>query len=482
MELLGLKWLPYLTTSQAKEVTPIEVGDKLWKDSIHRLTSEPAFVLALRGVGAFIQLESMVPPGVLNQPNKTPLHKLMSHTAEEAYTFARLFFSKHELYIDNLSRPLLPYIPESLHFSSIKKSSADHKPEPRISVNIFDIMKSGSCPIKTFLLIKPGAVKKHPLTKFLKKFGQEGFRVVGLKLDVLDEQKANVIIQSLEIEDEGVQEKHLSHLTSGPSVLICLERENSVKKLVDVIGPDDPQAARRKSQFLWRGIFGSDPVANGLYGSVNYCTAVKELEVFFPEQSTQLLDNSQQEEVIEDSIIDVDYNNNRQISINHDGCSLHYEDSTMAGIHATLLLQTNCILLTPPLLGLTPRSKGHGYVEVMESLQTNGFEIVGARMVNLSQTQAEQFLCLTEAGSFKQVPVLLMGPCIVLAIQRDNAVVAFNSIFESTVSGDTLLKKYGQFILRSSTVKQAHKLLPFFFDSLMPGSQITITTNKSIQA
>lgn len=38
-ELLGMKWLPGLTTSQAKEVTPCEVGDRLWKDNIHTLVS-----------------------------------------------------------------------------------------------------------------------------------------------------------------------------------------------------------------------------------------------------------------------------------------------------------------------------------------------------------------------------------------------------------------------------------------------------------
>jgi hypothetical protein len=38
-ELLGMKWLSGLTTSQAKEVTPCEVGDRLWKENIHTLMS-----------------------------------------------------------------------------------------------------------------------------------------------------------------------------------------------------------------------------------------------------------------------------------------------------------------------------------------------------------------------------------------------------------------------------------------------------------
>lgn len=38
-ELLGTKWLPSLTTTQAREVTPYEVGDRHWKESLHTLAS-----------------------------------------------------------------------------------------------------------------------------------------------------------------------------------------------------------------------------------------------------------------------------------------------------------------------------------------------------------------------------------------------------------------------------------------------------------
>ena len=38
-ELVGIKWLPSLSTQHAKELTPYEVGDREWKTSIHTLTS-----------------------------------------------------------------------------------------------------------------------------------------------------------------------------------------------------------------------------------------------------------------------------------------------------------------------------------------------------------------------------------------------------------------------------------------------------------
>lgn len=58
----------------------------------------------------------------------------------------------------------------------------------------------------------------------------------------------------------------MKYLTSGPSMCLVLLRENSVKKLLDLLGPVDPLNARRQSQFLWRGTFGVDLVNNAFYG------------------------------------------------------------------------------------------------------------------------------------------------------------------------------------------------------------------------
>ena len=59
---------------------------------------------------------------------------------------------------------------------------------------------------------------------------------------------------------------HVDFLTAAPSLVLCLQRENAVKKLCDLIGPSDPKEARRFSSGLWRGTFGSDPISNGLHG------------------------------------------------------------------------------------------------------------------------------------------------------------------------------------------------------------------------
>ena len=78
-----------------------------------------------------------------------------------------------------------------LFFNSRKKHAAQQTYPYEES--IFDIMLSGPRPFTTFLVIKPRAFQRH-LTKILKKLTQEGFRLVGLKLLVLDEGKAELIV------------------------------------------------------------------------------------------------------------------------------------------------------------------------------------------------------------------------------------------------------------------------------------------------
>ena len=58
---------------------------------------------------------------------------------------------------------------------------------------------------------------------------------------------------------------HLDFLTSAPCLVLCLLRENAIKRLIDLIGPSDPKKARMQAAGLWRGIFGTDPVINGLH-------------------------------------------------------------------------------------------------------------------------------------------------------------------------------------------------------------------------
>ncbi|KAL3885198.1 hypothetical protein ACJMK2_025289 [Sinanodonta woodiana] len=478
LELLGMKWIPSLSPTQAKEVTRYEVGDRLWKENLHTLTTEPALVLALRGVNAFAKLSSVVQSCPATGKVESPGHQdmLLSRTAEEAYTYIRLFFTERELFADPDARPLLPYLPQSRNEKTendslrMKRSKVLTRASQR-DESIFDIMLSGPQPITTCLIIKPRAFSKH-FPKIMKKVVQQGFNVVGLRLVTIDENRATSLV-SREIEDSTEVTKHVSYMTSGPCMCLCLQRENAVKCLLDLLGPLDPQSARRQSQFYWRGVFGVDSVMNGFHGSENYDAAVTEQKMLFPDglccEPTKELQMEQIPCCGEDSIIDMKHFYTRHVNIIKKEASSN--DNLLEGTH-NLLLQTSCIVLTPLLLRKWETYPG--YVEIIDALVTHGFSIVGARMIWFSKAQAELFLHVIDAGSFQLVPLLLSGPSVVLALERENAVVAFNSILGGTTHSDSLLSKYGSQILQPPDVKHSHQMLTFFFDHLIPGSQVEI--------
>ena len=74
-------------------------------------------------------------------------------------------------------------------------------------------------------------------------------------------------LHSVTLQDKDLQ-RHVSHMTSGPVVALCLQRENAVWRLQEVLGPGDARLAKRQSQFFLRGSFGEDSVRNAFYGAL----------------------------------------------------------------------------------------------------------------------------------------------------------------------------------------------------------------------
>lgn len=71
---------------------------------------------------------------------------------------------------------------------------------------------------------------------------------------------------SLSVLQERDLERHVRHMTSSPVVALCLQRENAVGRLLEVLGPSDPRVAKKQSQFFLRGSFGEDSIQNAFYG------------------------------------------------------------------------------------------------------------------------------------------------------------------------------------------------------------------------
>ncbi|KAM4025204.1 dynein axonemal assembly factor 8-like isoform 3-T4 [Anomaloglossus baeobatrachus] len=460
-ELLGLKWMPSLSLVQAAEITPFEVGEHPWQESVDQLASNPALVCALRRVQAFSTLANAIQeldPGT----RKRPALLFMSATPEVAFRQAVHFFTERDLVSDSQRRPVLKYLaPSEIYCKS--EGGGEHRGQTE---SIFTYMLSGPPPLFTVLLLKPRSWSTK-LGRILRKIQLQKFVLVGMKLATLTTEDSLQIIPTEAKKDKLLCQMHCDYLTSAPSLVLCLRRINAVLKLLDVLGPDDPQLCKAQDQFLWRGHYGTSPVQNAMHGSTSYQAAIREIKRFFPDG----LVCDHQSIVLESEQIprlthDVLFNSRKQRqTVKNQDCNGERSPSTGTTL-IDALCQTTCLLLpSRTLCGASP-----AYIQVLEQLSGAAFCITAARLTVFDQYQAQfvaELYSLQDSLSAKY-KAELAGPCLLVAAQRDNAVTCFHSLMAS----DHLQKdrKSTAIFLSPQSQRQATGMISCFFDSLTPDS------------
>jgi nucleoside-diphosphate kinase len=130
---------------------------------------------------------------------------------------------------------------------------------------------------KTFAMIKPDAVLAQNSGKIIDAIERNGFTIVGM--------------QKLQISPAKAQEFYAVHrerpffgelvdfVTSGPVIVLALEKENAIKAWRDLMGATDPVKAEAGTL---RKQFGTSIGSNALHGSDAPETAAVELKLFFP--------------------------------------------------------------------------------------------------------------------------------------------------------------------------------------------------------
>jgi nucleoside-diphosphate kinase len=96
---------------------------------------------------------------------------------------------------------------------------------------------------KTFLLIKPDAVKKNLIGEILKRTENAGFEILNLRMDKLTTARARRFYQVHK--GKPFFEKLIRFMASGQVVAVLLRRKNAVKKLREIVGATDPREANR---------------------------------------------------------------------------------------------------------------------------------------------------------------------------------------------------------------------------------------------
>jgi nucleoside-diphosphate kinase len=130
----------------------------------------------------------------------------------------------------------------------------------------------------TFAIIKPDAVRAGDTGAIIQLITDNGFKVRAMKMLHLSKPVA-----------EGFYAVHrerpffgelVEFMTSGPSVVLALEKENAVQAWRDLMGPTDSTKAPKGTV---RGEFGKSVGENAVHGSDSPENARIELDYFFKE-------------------------------------------------------------------------------------------------------------------------------------------------------------------------------------------------------
>jgi len=129
---------------------------------------------------------------------------------------------------------------------------------------------------KTLAIIKPDAVKKNVIGKIITRIEDEGFKIAAMRLMRLSAEDAQAFyfVHKAKPFYQGLS----AFMSSGPIVVLMLERDDAIARWRDVMGATDPAKA---APGTLRRAFGFDIERNAVHGSDAAETAEWELNFFF---------------------------------------------------------------------------------------------------------------------------------------------------------------------------------------------------------
>ena len=130
----------------------------------------------------------------------------------------------------------------------------------------------------TLAIIKPDALQARNAGKILAQLEAAGFVVRAARLVKLTTTQAEAFYEVHRA--RPFYRPHVTFMTSGPALVLALERDNAVAHLRDVIGATDPAEAKPGSV---RKLYGASKERNAIHASDSPETAAREVAFFFAE-------------------------------------------------------------------------------------------------------------------------------------------------------------------------------------------------------
>ncbi|MCU0425957.1 MAG: nucleoside-diphosphate kinase [Candidatus Kapabacteria bacterium] len=131
---------------------------------------------------------------------------------------------------------------------------------------------------RTFAMIKPDAVRKNVIGEILAMMTQAGFKILGVKMLRITKEQAGAFYEVHK--ERPFYGELVDFMSSGPSVVIALEKENAVADYRKLIGATDPAEA---AEGTIRKKFASSKGENAVHGSDSAENGKIETAFFFSE-------------------------------------------------------------------------------------------------------------------------------------------------------------------------------------------------------
>ena len=129
---------------------------------------------------------------------------------------------------------------------------------------------------KTFAIIKPDAVKNEFTGKIYDRIQKAGFNILAAKLLKMTSEEAGGFYNVHK--DKPFFNELIDFMTSGPCMVLALEKENAVLAWRETIGATNPKDAEEGTI---RKSFGISIDKNSVHGSDSSENAKIEIEFFF---------------------------------------------------------------------------------------------------------------------------------------------------------------------------------------------------------
>jgi nucleoside-diphosphate kinase len=129
---------------------------------------------------------------------------------------------------------------------------------------------------RTLFIVKPNAVENHMIGKILAFVEERGFRIVEARYARLQREEAQTFYA--EHSARPFFGELVEYMTSGPVMLTCLEREDAVRYLREIVGATDPAQA---APGTIRALYGETKQKNSVHASDSLPSAEREVKLFF---------------------------------------------------------------------------------------------------------------------------------------------------------------------------------------------------------